>query len=566
MTSAMKKYFQPLAGATALALLLCACATPPAAPVDIHLVGMNDFHGNLERSKFTFTSIAERKERSIEAGGIDTLAAALQAWRGEDGELVLVGAGDLVGASPAMSAMWADEPSITAMDLLGLSASAVGNHEFDQGRQELLRKQNGGCVSPRPDKACKFTPDFAGARFHYLAANVRAQAGGQPLLPAYRIVTAHGIKVGIIGAVLKDIAPVALASGIAGLDFGDEADAINAVLPQLRAQGVGVFVVLIHQGGHTSDYFDEPDCSHLQGPIVDVVKRLDPAIRLIVSGHTHKGYTCRVDGRVVTEADMGGHVLSRITLRVDPASNSVREVSARNIIMTPSAYPADPKADAFLAQVRGRSVAVLGRPVARIAAASVARKHAETGESALGDLVADSELAAARAAGAQIAFMNNGGMREDLDAGADLVSNVGQVRMVLPFGNTLQVMSLTGAQIRALLELQWRRDEEIDSALLQVSEGFSYRWDGTRPVGSRVLPDSVMLQGKPLEAGKTYRVAVGNFLAEGGDGFPIFLQGTERVDLHVRDSDALAAYLSARAGAGAPAGSAAPLGRIRRVR
>ncbi|HAT29400.1 MAG TPA: bifunctional metallophosphatase/5'-nucleotidase, partial [Janthinobacterium sp.] len=379
----MKKYFQPLAGATALALLLCACATPPAAPVDIHLVGMNDFHGNLERSKFTFTSIAERKERSIEAGGIDTLAAALQAWRGEDGELVLVGAGDLVGASPAMSAMWADEPSITAMDLLGLSASAVGNHEFDQGRQELLRKQNGGCVSPRPDKACKFTPDFAGARFHYLAANVRAQAGGQPLLPAYRIVTAHGIKVGIIGAVLKDIAPVALASGIAGLDFGDEADAINAVLPQLRAQGVGVFVVLIHQGGHTSDYFDEPDCSHLQGPIVDVVKRLDPAIRLIVSGHTHKGYTCRVDGRVVTEADMGGHVLSRITLRVDPASNSVREVSARNIVMTPGAYPADPKADAFLAQVRGRSVAVLGRPVARIAAASVARKHAETGESAL---------------------------------------------------------------------------------------------------------------------------------------------------------------------------------------
>ncbi|MET3134663.1 5'-nucleotidase [Oxalobacteraceae bacterium GrIS 1.11] len=553
-------FFKPLACALALALSGCA-----SAPVEIHLVALNDFHGNLERSTFTYSSALESAPRTIQAGGVDTLAAALQAWRREDGELVLVGAGDLVGASPAMSSMWADEPSIAAMNLLGLRASSVGNHEFDQGRLELLRQQNGGCASPRPDKACQFAPDYAGARFSYLAANVFDRASGKPFLPAYRIETAHGVKLGFIGAVLKDTPSVVLAAGIAGLEFGDEADAINRVLPELKAQGVGVFVVLIHQGGETVDYVDQPDCAHLQGPIVELVKRLDPAIRLIISGHTHKGYTCRVDGRLVTEGEMGGHMLSRITLQVDAAGNRVRDVSARNVVMTPGAYPADAAMDAYLAAVKQRGAAVLERPVARIAVAMVSRNRQLTGESALGDLVADSALEAARAAGAQIAFVNNGGMRQDLESGPGLISSFGQVQRVLPFNNTMLLMTLSGAEIGALLEQQWGPDKDGAHDLLQVSDGFAYRWDGKRPLGARVVPGSIMLNGTPLDASRSYRVAVNNFLAEGGDAFPMFKQGRERVDSGVRDLDTLLSYLRQRDAAGTPAGSAAPLGRIGRL-
>ncbi|WP_317201828.1 bifunctional metallophosphatase/5'-nucleotidase [Janthinobacterium sp.] len=551
--------------AAALALLMAGCASRGGAPVDINLVALNDLHGNLESSKFTYTSVLDRTPHTIQAGGLDTVAAALQAWRLEDKDLLLVGAGDLVGASPALSSMWADEPSIAALNLLGMRATSVGNHEFDQGRAELLRQQNGGCASPRPEKACKYAPAYDGARFSYLAANVLDKATGRPFMPAYRIETAHGIKVGFIGAVLKDTASVVLASGIAGLEFVDEAEAINRVLPELREQGVGVFVVLIHQGGHSEDLFDQPDCQHLKGPIVDVVRRLDPAISVVVSGHSHTGYTCRVDGRLVTQADMGGHVLSRIQLRVDRLSNSVRETSARNIVMTQGTYPEHAAMSDYLDAVRQRGAALLAQPVARLAVATVTRKRSAAGESALGDLVADTALAAGRAAGAQIAFMNNGGIRQDLEAGADLVSTTGQALMVLPFANSLLVMSLSGAQIRALLEQQWVADKAEARGLLQVSDGFNYRWDASQPQGRRVLPTSVRLHGAPLDDARLYRVVVNNFLAEGGDSFPMFALGTQRVDTHIRDSDALLDYLRQRDRAGAPAGSAAPAGRIQIV-
>ncbi|MES2743646.1 MAG: bifunctional metallophosphatase/5'-nucleotidase [Pseudomonadota bacterium] len=540
----------------------------PRAPddlVEINLVALNDLHGNLEASKFNYVSASDAQTRSVSAGGVDTLAAALQAWRKEDRELLLVGAGDMIGASPAMSSLWADEPTIGALDRLGLRATSVGNHEFDAGRAELLRQQRGGCQSPRPEAACKLALAYDGARFTYLAANVIDAATGQPFLPAYRIEQAHGVKVAFIGAVLKDTASAVLASGVAGLDFVDEADAINRVLPALRAQGVGVFVVLIHQGGRTTDYFDQADCANLSGPIVDVVKRLDPAIRLVVSGHSHTGFLCRVDGRLVTQAEMGGHVLSRIKLSVDRASNRVRAVSASNVVMTPGAYPADPDMDAYLAQVRQRSHPVLARPVARIGVPSVPRTRSAGGESPLGDLVADAMLAATRGAGAQIAFMNNGGMRRELNAGADLVASYAHVQAVLPFRNTMVVMTLTGAQIRALLEQQWPNQAAEEGEVLQVSQGFRYRWDGGRPAGQRVLADSVTLDGVALADDRAYRVVVNNFLAEGGDHFSLFLKGGARIDTGLRDLDVLSAYLADAQANGRPAGSITAAGRIVRL-
>jgi 5'-nucleotidase len=557
-----------LAGALAAFSSGCAFGPPPLPPgvVEVQLATLNDFHGNLEPSKYVWDSVRGGDARTVMAGGVDTLGAALQAWRKQDPELLLVGAGDLIGASPAISSMWADEPTVAAMDMLGLRASTVGNHEFDAGRVELLRQQKGGCKSPRADKACKFDPDYSGAKFSYLAANVIDMVTRKPILPAYKIETAHGVKVAFIGTVLRETAETALASGIAGLDFIDEADAINRQLPELRQQGVGVFVVLLHQGGTTVERFDQQDCSQLKGPVVDVVKRLDPAIRVVVSGHSHKGYLCRVDGRLVTQSDSAGHVMARIKLRIDTSTNTLRDASATQEVMVPGTWPADPALDAYLKKARERSAAQLARPVAALAVSSVGRDLDDSGESPLGDLVADSVLAAGRPFGVQIAFMNKGGMRRDLETGAGNRVTVGHTQMVLPFGNKLVAMNLKGWQIYDLLEQQWIGGRDSWRGLLQVSDGFSYQWDAKRGEGSKVVPDSVTLNGVPLQRESSYRVMVNNFLAEGGDAFPTFANGANRADTGVLAVDALAAYLVRREETGKPAGKAETQQRIRRLR
>ncbi|MFL6676516.1 MAG: bifunctional metallophosphatase/5'-nucleotidase [Massilia sp.] len=552
--------------ASIVVLALAGCATPGRGPVDINLVALNDFHGNLEPSKYTFTSAATGKAETIRAGGIDALGAALQAWRREDKDLLLVASGDLIGASPALSSLWADEPSIEAMNMLGLSASSLGNHEFDPGRKELLRQQHGGCASPRPDKACQLAPGFDGAKYTYLAANVIDSATGKLLVPAWRIEDVKGVKVGLVGAVLKDTPSVAMASAIAGLSFLDEAESINQAIPQMRAQGANVFVALVHEGGHTDEAPDKVDCEHLKGAIVDIVKKLDPAVRLVITGHSHAGYLCKVDGRVVTQADAAGHLLSRIKMRVDPATGVVAAIDVRNVVMKAGDYPADPKLSAYLALVKERSQAALARPVGRLGASLVARKENASGESALGGLIADAIVAATRGQGAQIGFMNSGGIRKDLEAGADLTASFGQAQAVLPFGNTLVVMDLTGAQVRKLLEQQWARPAASGDSVLQVSSGFSYRWDSTRPAGSRIVPGSVRLDGAPLENAKTYRVVANNFLAEGGDNFPEFAKGSNRVDTQIRDLEALLGYLGKNPGAGGAGASLAPAARIEKVR
>jgi 5'-nucleotidase len=556
----------------ALSLALAGCATPahePAisGPVTLNLVAINDFHGNLEPSKYTYTSAATGKSETLRAGGIEALSGALSAWRREDKDLLFIGAGDLIGASPALSSMWADEPSIEAMNLLGLRLSSVGNHEFDQGRKELLRQQVGGCDSPRPGKACRLMPAYTGARFTYLAANVLDSATGKPFMPAYRIETVKGIKVGVVGAVLQGTASVAVASSIAGLDFIDEAEAINKALPQMRADGAQVFVALIHEGGHTTTPPDQPACNDLQGGIVDIVKKLDPAFRLVITGHSHQGYLCKVDGRVVTQADAAGHLLSRIAVKVDPASGAVADIDVRNVVMNPEQFPAEPRITAFLTRVKERSRAALARPLGKLGAATVARKASEAGESPLGNLIADAVLAATRAQGAQIGFMNNGGIRKDLETSdAALVTNFGHAQAVLPFGNTLVVMDLTGAQLRRLLEQQWQRPSASGATILQVSQGLTYTWDENRPVGQRLVPGSLKFNGAPVEDAKIYRVVANNFLAEGGDNFPEFAKGTNRVDTQIVDLDALSDYIAKHPGAGGATTGLAPSVRIDKVR
>lgn len=549
-----------------LALAAAGCATTPRAPVTLNLVAINDFHGNLEPSKYTYVNAATGKSETLRAGGIEALSGALAAWRQEDKDLLFIGAGDLIGASPALSSMWADEPSIEAMNLMGLQMSSVGNHEFDQGRKELLRQQNGGCDSPRPKKACKLAPEFKGARFTYLAANVLDKATGKPFMPAYRIETVKGIKVGVVGVVLQDTASVAVSSAIAGLDFIGEAEAINRTLPQMRADGAQVIVALVHEGGRTDESPQQPACKGLTGAVVDIVKQLDPAIRLVITGHSHQGYLCQVDGRVVTQADAAGHLLSRIALTVDPASGALANIDVKNVVMDPARFPADPKVAAYLASVKERSRAALARPLGKLGVATVARKGNEAGESPLGNLIADAIVAATRDQGVQIGFMNTGGIRKDLDTGEGMVATFGHAQAVLPFGNTLVVMDLTGAQLRRLLEQQWDRPAASGSTILQISQGLSYQWDEKRPVGSRLVPGSLKFNGVPVDDGKTYRVVANNFLAEGGDNLPEFAKGTNRVDTQLVDLDALSEFIAKHPGAGVPQAGMVSSTRIEKVR
>lgn len=543
----------------ALALTLAGCATQrPDSQVELTLVGLNDLHGHLEASRFG---------ESGKAGGIDAVAATLQAWRQEDPDLVVVGAGDMIGASPAMSAMFADEPTIQALNLLGMRATSVGNHEFDAGRVELLRQAKGGCASsPRPEKACKFAP-HQGAKFSYLAANVIDTRSNQPLLPAYRIDEVKGVKVAFIGTVLKETPELVAAGGVSGLQFVDEAQAVNRLLPELRAQGATVFVVLIHQGGFSKARYDEQYCSDLRGDIADVVKRLDPAVRVVVSGHSHTGYLCRLDGKLVTQAEKFGHMLSRITLVVDRQTGKVVDTSARNIVVEPGKYAGVPEVDALIASVRERSSEELNKPVAKLAVPSISKTlMPNADESPLGQVVADSILFASRKWGTQIAFTNTGGVRTSLDSVAGNVANVAHVQAVLPFGNEIVVMNLTGAQIMTLLEGQWSGSEAEKRGLLQVSEGFSYAWDGRRPKGQRIVSGSVKLNGVPIDAGASYRVAVYNFLAEGNDGFVTFRQGSNQSPTGLRDVDALRGYLQRLEQDNKPAGTYGAVPRIIRIK
>ncbi|MBB5201046.1 bifunctional metallophosphatase/5'-nucleotidase [Glaciimonas immobilis] len=552
-------------GTVLIAITACSALqnASSGAPIEVNLVAINDLHGHLESETKSFIGVGEPAARKIKVGGIDTIGGALNAWRAEDRQLLFVGAGDMIGATPALSSLWADEPTILALNQLKLRVSSVGNHEFDQGSAELMRYQHGGCKSTRPDKACRFESNFPGAHFPYLAANVIDNTSNQPILAAYHIEQAHGIKIAFIGAVLQGTAGIVSGSGIANVHFTDEANAINRWVPEIKAQGVSAIVVLIHQGGETEEPFDQTGCSQLRGPIVEIVKHLDPAIKLIISAHTHHGYTCQVDGRTVTQGESYGHMLTRITLTIDPkisdVSKKITAITAHNVLMETNKYVPDPALSLFLQKLKARSEAVLAKPIAHLALPRIERAMNDAGESPLGDVIADSQLAATREFGAKIAMLNQSSIREDLESGAN-GSNYAQLAITMPFGNTLIVESLSGAQLIALLEQQgWGHN------MLQISDGLQYRWDLKRPVGHRVLPGSVTLNGIAIDTHQQYRVSLNSFIAQGGDGFSVLTQGTERLDTGINDLDALSRYLIARERDGHPAGLPQAAKRIVRV-
>lgn len=542
----MKKSVRVFSLVMALALLLSITVTSagarPSGTVDVQILALNDFHGNLLPPAGSSGLVS-----GIPAGGVEYLATHISNLRALNPNTVVVSAGDMIGASPLLSALFHDEPTIEAFNLMGLDFNAVGNHEFDEGIYELIRMQEGGC---HPVDGCLDGDGFEGANFRFLAANVTWKKNGKPIFPAYKIRAFGGTQIAFIGMTLEGTPSIVTPSGISELDFHDEADTVNALVPELKKRGIETIVVLIHEGG-TQVPSNSPinSCTGISGPIVDIVNRMDDAVDVVISGHTHLPYNCVINGKLVTSAFSFGRLVTKIDLTIDRKTRDVVSMAADNRVVTRD-VPKDSFLTALIAKYQAIAAPLENRVIGSITA-DITRTNNPAGESALGDVIADAQLFATTPAdlgGAVIAFMNPGGIRADLTyAGSpngegDGNVTYGEMFTVQPFGNNLVTMTLTGAQIKAVLEQQFNNPSPGANRILQVSTGFTYTWSLSAPIGDKV--SNMMLNGVPIDPGASYRVTVNSFLADGGDNFTALVQGTNRLGGAV-DTDAFEMYFAA---------------------
>jgi len=561
----------------ALGLVAAGCASTRDL-IPVRLIAFNDLHGHLEAGN-NAVAVADPRDPSKQvtprAGGVAYLASAVRRLRAEQPASVLISSGDLTGASPLISALALDEPTIEVMNALGLDLNAVGNHEFDRGVAELQRLIAGGCAAPPRGIAASCagpTLRYDGARFSFIVANI-ADVNGRTLLPPYVIRQVGRARIAFIGAVTRATPAIVMPDHIRGWRFTAEAAALNHHARQLRADGVDAIVAVVHEGGEADGGFN--GCVDPRGPIFDIARALDPTIDVILSAHTHRAYNCTIDGRVVIQGASFGRLLSVIDLEIDAAGGSVirQGIRARNVRVANglakddainTAYPPfAPAADiaAMVERYRQQIAPLADRRVGRIAA-PFERLPPEQGDSPAGRLIADAQLAATRENGAQIAFVNAGGIRSDLqprDPSGEVT--YGDIFTMQPFGNTLVTMTLTGAQLKALLESQWRGHSSAAN-LLQPSTTLAYAWHEDAPPGARIIAPSITIEGRPWRPETRYRVTVNSYLAAGGDRFRAFVDGTDRVGGPL-DVDALAAYLDERSLAAPLPVDAQP--RIRRV-
>src|SRR3989440_1345491 len=529
------------------ALMLAMALEPPsraeaqAAPVDLRILAINDFHGYLQPPPGGIR-IADPGDKSkkiaVEAGGAEQMATMVKQLRQGANNAIFVAAGDLIGPSPFLSALFNDEPTIESLSMMGLEVASVGNHEFDEGKEELLRMQNGGC---HPTDGCQGPHPFLGAKFRYLAASTIEKSTGKTVFPPYAIREFEGIPVAFIGLTLKGTPNLVSPVGVAGLEFKDEADTVNALVPELKARGIEAIVVLIHEGGFPTGDYNE--CPGISGPIVDIVRKFDPAVDVVISGHTHRAYVCEIDGRLVTSADEYGTLVTAIDLKLDPATRNVVSAKADNTIVRIAQYPKDAQQTALLEAFDKFAAPIAGRPAGAVTE-TLSRVPNTAGESALGDIIADAQLAATASeknGGAVIAFTNPGGVRSDITRRDDGAVSYGDVFAAQPFRNQLVTMTLTGQQIKQALEQQWTDPKR--PRILQVSRGFGYTWDNSRPDGERILAETMSLNGRPIDPAANYRVTMNNYLAVGGGGFTA-LKGIDQLT-GIYDVDALYAYFQA---------------------
>ncbi|MEI7030965.1 bifunctional metallophosphatase/5'-nucleotidase [Streptomyces pratensis] len=540
--------------------------------VDVQLLSFNDLHGNLEppagsAGRVTRTH-ADGTVEAIPAGGVEYLATSLRNARKGNPYSVTAAGGDMVGASPLLSGLFHDEPTIEALNKLDLDVTAVGNHEFDEGAAELARLQNGGC---HPVEGCyEEGREFAGADFPYLAANVTKEKTGKPLLKPYTIWKKKGVRIGFIGVTLEGTPDIVTANGIKGLAFHDEVETINKYAKELDRKGVKSIVALIHEGGAPASSSYDYDCDSpgagdgISGPIVDIARGITPKVDALVTGHTHQAYVCTVpdpagNPRMVTSASSFGKLYTDTTLTYDRRTKDIVRTSVKsaNHVVTRD----QPKA-ADMTRLIDRwnrlAAPIADRPQGWISA-DINGRGSTAPEKPLGNLIADAQLeglAPADKGGAQIALMNPGGIRADLvhqasGSEGDGVVTYGEAFTVQPFTNMMNVVDLTGEQLITALQQQVSGPNEAAPKILQVSEGLTYTLDLTKTGAARVVTGTIELNGEPIDPGATYRVAMNEFLAGGGDGFPALGQGTDKL-VGASDLDLFNAYLAAHSTAAAP--------------
>lgn len=531
------------AGAAALVLALSSHTAETAGTVRIQILAINDFHGNLEPP-----SGGDGRVNATLAGGAEYLATHLARARADNPNSIIVAAGDLIGASPLVSSMYHDEATIEAMNVMRMTLSAVGNHELDEGTAELLRMERGGC---HPVEGCAPLGRFHGAQFDYLAANIVRGDTHKTLFPAVAIKKIGGVKIGFIGETLRGTPQIVSAKYMKDLEFLDEADTANAYAEQLKQQGVRAIVLLIHEGGrqYQTGPVDPNGCERFSGGIAAIASRLSADIPVVISGHNHAVYNCQLDGHLVTNSGAYGRGLTRITLDIDRASGRIVHTSAENETITRD-VPRDPKIGRIITRYKRLADARADRVVGSLSA-DIVRSQNTSGESALGDLIADAQLESTRDlpdGGAAVAFMNSGGIRADLVSqprGAIKPGELsyGELVAVQPFGNVVTLMTLSGEQIRRLLEQQFDNPRPGSTTMLQVSQGFTYRYRADAPAGTHVDRESIQLGGRAMSPTDHVRVAASDFLFGGGDGFTVFTEATEVVGVG-SDIDALTAYVT----------------------
>lgn len=566
---------------SAACLVLTGCASHRTGPsaaalVAVKLIAFNDFHGNLSPPRISIEATdASGAPVRVAAGGVAYLASAIDNLRAQNPNHAVVSAGDMIGATPINSALFLDEPTILAMNMIGVDFNAAGNHEFDKGRAELLRIQGGGCAQYTRLEPCRVDKPYPGAAFPILTANTITETGLPLLAPTGLKSFGKGknrVTIGFIGLTLTGTPNLVSPSGVAGLTFADEAATANALIPALKAEGADAIVVLIHQGLYTAVGYNDKSCGGMSGDLMAVLDKLDPAVDVVISGHTHVSYVCdyaKVNPArpfLVTSAGKNGMFLSDIRLTLDPVAGRVLAKSADNLVVQSEAFQGlrgpvalrddfpkfSPRADlaALVARYDAAARQEATRIVGRMSGAATTAKSPSR-ESLLGNLIADSQLAATAAAdkgGAQIALMNPDGLRVDIVPGADGTVTFGSLFAAQPFSNAVMVKTMTTAQIRAVLEQQFNDPQW--TRILSPSQGFRFSYDMSKPEGQRIL--AMSLNGMPLAEDGRYRVAMNSFLASGGDKFSVFKDGTEAVTGPL-DIDALIGWLSGDAPRALPA-------------